>query len=76
MSKTSGQISKELGTNGPWDTLYQCRSNYLTVLKILTPDGVTSFFFVKIGEYFFISEIARPSKKDNTSCLKSLALEP
>ena len=32
--KTSGQISKELGTNGPRDTLYQCCSNYLTILKI------------------------------------------
>ena len=33
------------------------------------------FFYVNIGEAF-LSEIARPSKKDNTSCLKALALEP
>ena len=33
------------------------------------------FFCVNIGETLFIlSEIARPSKKSNTSCLKSLAL--
>ena len=32
------------------------------------------FFYVNIGEtLFFLSEIARPSKKECTSCLKSLA---
>ena len=35
------------------------------------------FFYVNIGEIlFFLSVIAGPSKKDNTSCLKSLAQEP
>ena len=77
LSKTSGQISKELGTNGPWDTLYQCWSNYLTILKIWPPGGVTSFSMsILMKLYFFLSDIARPCKKDNTSCLKSLAPEP
>ena len=76
MSKTSGQISKELSTNGTWDTLYQCCSNYLTILKNMTARWRNVFFYVKIGETFFLSEIARPSKKDNTSCLKSHAPEP
>ena len=77
LSKTSGQISKELGTNCSWDTLYQCCSNYLTILKNMTARWRNQFFYVNIGEtFFFLSEIAKPSKKDNTSCLKSLAAEP
>ena len=77
LSKTSGQISKEIGTNGPCDTLYQCCSNYLTILKNETAWWRNKFFYVNIGEtFFFLSEIARPSKKDKTSCLKALAPEP
>ena len=33
-------------------------------------------FYVNIGETVLLFEIARSSKKDNTSCLKSLAPEP
>ena len=72
LSKTSGQISKELGTNGPWDTLYQCCSNNLTILYNMTARWRCQFFYVNI----FLSGIARPSKKDKTSCLKSLAPGP
>ena len=65
LSKTFGQISKELGTNSPWDTLYHCCSNYLTILKkIRPPGGVTSFSMSILVKLFFLSEIARPSKKD------------
>ena len=54
--KTSGQISKELGINGPRDTLYQCCSNHLTVLKIWPPGGITSQYW---WNFIFVSEIAR-----------------
>ena len=40
----------------PWDTLYQCCSNYLTVLKIRPPGGVTSFsmsILMKLYLFFF-----------------------
>ena len=77
LSKTSGQISEELGINGPRDTLYQCCSNYLTIFKKWPLGGVTSFSMsILVKLYLFLSEKARPSKKDNISCLKSLAPEP
>ena len=45
--------------------------------KNMTVRWRNQFFYVNIGEtLFFLYEIARPSKKDNISCLKSLALEP
>ena len=47
-SKTSGHISKELGTNGPWDTINQCCSNYLTVLK-----KVLTFLFLMLVKNIF-----------------------
>ena len=43
--------------------------------KNMTARWRKKFFYVNISETF-LSEIARPSKNDNTSCLKSLALEP
>ena len=75
LSNISGQITKELGTNGPWDTLYQYCSNYLTFLQILPLGGVASFS-ISVLVKLFLSEIAWRSKKDNSFCLKSLALEP
>ena len=79
LPKTSGQISKELGTNGPWDTLFYCCFKLFDCYKNMTARWLNQLFYVKIGEtlfIYFLSEIARPSKKDNISCLKPLALEP
>ena len=45
-------------------------------LKLRPPGGVVHFFLFQYWGNVFLYEIARPSKRDNTSWLKSLDLEP
>ena len=44
--------------------------------KDMTGRWRNQFFYVNIGETFFLSDVARPSENNNTFCLKSLAPEP
>ena len=65
--KTSCQISKE-SVGHPLPMLFKL----FHCFKNMTARGRYQFFYVNICEtllVFFLSEIARPSKKDNTSCL-------
>ena len=69
-------IDVDLGRKATKPTNLPMLFKLFDYFKNMTARWRNQFYYVNIGETFFLSGIARPSKKDNTSCLKSVAREP